>query len=57
MPVYGVVFNAPNDIAEKLINEKYPNHYKMNDTFFLVASEEIVQFIAVALRIKGDDRD
>lgn len=56
MPVFAVVLNEPNGDVARRVGGKYPNHYKMNDTFFLVQGDGIAQSVSEAVGIKGDDR-
>ncbi len=56
MRVFAVVLNKPNSDVARRVEDKYPNHYRMNDTFFLVQGEGIAQTVSEAVGIKGDER-
>lgn len=56
MPVFAVVLNEPNGAVARRVEDKYPNHYRMNDAFFLAQGEGIAQTVSEAVGIKGDER-
>ena len=51
MSVFAVVLDAPNSKAVERIQQKYPDHYQLNDTLFLVNSDAITEKIAHAVGI------
>ena len=56
MRTFAIVLNEANpDVAEP-IEGKYPDHYRISDTSFLVADDTIAEKVATAVGIKGDDR-
>ena len=56
MRTFAIVLNEANpDVAER-IEGKYPDHYRITDTSFLVADDTIAEKVANAVGIKGDDR-
>ena len=56
MSVHAIVLTEANARVEERIIEKYPQHFKLNDTFFLVRSDGISEDVAINTGIKGDDR-
>lgn len=55
MSVFAVVLDAQNPQAVERIQEKYPEHLKLNDTLFLVNSNAIAEKVAHAVGIKGEE--
>ena len=56
MRTFAIALNEANpDIVER-IERKYPDHYRITDTSFLVADDTIAEKVAMAVGIKGDDR-
>ena len=56
MRTFAVALNETNpDVAER-IEGKYPDHYRITDTLFLIADDTIAERVATAVGIKGDDR-
>ena len=56
MRTFAIVLNEANlDIVER-IERKYPDHYRITDTSFLVADDTIAEKVATTVGIKGDDR-
>ena len=54
MPMHAIVLWDTNPHVAARVAEKYPLHYQVNDTFFLVRSSEIAEKVAIAAGIKGD---
>lgn len=56
MSIHAVVLTEANAEVSKRIEVRYPQHYALNNTFFLVRSEEITEKVAIDVGIKGDER-
>lgn len=56
MSIHAVVLTEANAEVSKRIEMRYPQHYALNNTFFLVRSEEITEKVAIDVGIKGDER-
>lgn len=56
MAVFAVVLNEAHPDVTKRLKETHPNHYRLNDTFFLVQGDALAETIAVSVGLKGDDR-
>ena len=56
MQVHAIVLSEENAEVSERIKEKYPKHYQLNSTFFLVRSDQITENVAIEIGIKGDDR-
>ena len=56
MPLHAIVLVDENDQLANRIAEHYPLSFQINDTVFLVRTEEITEQVAVRLGMKGDDR-
>lgn len=56
MSVFAVVLNTPNPEVAKLIEDEYPDCYKVNETLFLVQSDFVADTVANSVGIKGDGR-
>ena len=56
MPMHAIVLWKANPNVAARIVEKYPLHYEVNETFFLVRSPEIAEKVAFAAGIKGKDQ-
>ena len=56
MLVFAVFLNEENSGVVDRLKEAYPDHYRMAETFFLVASDTIAEEIAITVGIKGDNR-
>ena len=56
MALHAIVLVESNEKVADRINQYYPNHYKINETCFLVRSGEISEKIAISAGIKGDEQ-
>lgn len=56
MAMHAIVLWESNPHVATRIAEKYPLHYEVNKTFFLVHSPEISEKVAIAAGIKGEDQ-
>ena len=56
MIIYAIVLTEASAEVDDRIKNEYPKRYKLNDTFYLVRSENISEEVAVNVGIKGDDR-
>ena len=56
MSIFAVVLEDQNAKITQRIAEKYPDHYVLNDTCFLVHDEGIANTVSESVGIKGDDR-
>ena len=56
MNIFAVVLAFSNPEVERRVEDVYPEHFRLNDTFFLVPSSSIAETVAVKTGIKGDDR-
>ncbi len=56
MPMHAIVLWEANPNVAARIAEKYPLHYAVNETFYLVRSPEIAEKVACAAGIKGDNQ-
>lgn len=54
--VFGVMLQAADPAVVARLMERYPQHYKATDTFYLVASDELAQDIATTIGIRPDER-
>ena len=56
MSIFAVVLREPNPSIKERVEKYYPDHFPMNDTFFLVARGGIAETVAVKTGIKGEDQ-
>ena len=56
MSIHAIVLSEANAEVSKRIEAQYPQHYALNNTFFLVRSDEITEKVAIDVGIKGDER-
>lgn len=56
MRIFAIALNEANPDVVERIEGKYPDHYRITDTSFLVADDAIAEKVAMAVGIKGDDR-
>ena len=56
MRTFAIALNETNpDIVER-IEGKYPDHYRITDTLFLITDDTIAEKVATTVGLKGDDR-
>ena len=56
MSIHAVVLSEANAEVSERIAVQYPQHYVLNNTFFLVRSDKITEKVAIDVGIKGDER-
>ncbi len=56
MIIHAIVLTEANAEVDERIQNKYPKRYRLNDTFYLVRSDNISEEVAINVGIKGDDR-
>lgn len=56
MSIHAIVLSEANAEVSTRIEARYPQHYALNNTFFLVRSDKITEKVAIDVGIKGDER-
>lgn len=56
MIIYAIVLTEANAEVQQRIAREFPKYYKLNETSFLVRSDEISERVAVSVGIKGADQ-
>lgn len=56
MSIHAIVLSEANAEVSERIAVQYPQHYALNNTFFLVRSDKITEKVAIDVGIKGDAR-
>ena len=56
MSIFAVVLREPNAPVKERVEQYYPNHFPLSDTFFLVDSDTIAETVAAKTGIKGEEQ-
>ena len=56
MRTFAIALNEANPDVVERIEGKYPDHYRITDTLFLIADDVIAEKVATTVGIKGNDR-